>query len=80
MKEVENIIDEKKQGEAASPAKKVTTILSTFADDSKEEQDSWRAEILTELVSDQFEENVETFKDNLFYREVMKEYDRVWII
>ena len=77
MKEVENIIDEKKQGEAASPAKKVTTILSTFADDSKEEQDSWRAEILTELVSDQFEENVETFKDNLFYREVMKEYDRV---
>ena len=36
MKEVENIIDEKKQGEAASPAKKVTTILSTFADDSKD--------------------------------------------
>lgn len=217
MKEVENIIDEKKQGEAASPAKKVTTILSTFADDSKdlseakslavdyeqlysdakkenasleekkkfavnavlmqnamkrhltqvgknhpdqfrhdpksidlytayavnsyatvdalqsvggevfgplikqayeeasghkelkeenkgafqndmakllylsflqyeydhvtgtkEEQDSWRAEILTELISDQFEENVERFKENLFYREVMKEYDRVY--
>ena len=29
MKEVENIIDEKKQGEAASPAKKVTTISIT---------------------------------------------------
>ena len=27
MKEVENIIDEKKQGEAASPAKKVTVTV-----------------------------------------------------
>ena len=42
-----------------------------------EEKNAWRAEILTELISDQFEENIEKFKSNQYFQEVMKEHNRL---
>ncbi len=45
---------------------------------NEDEKNAWRSEILTELISDKFEDNVQKFKTNPYYRDVMTKHIRLY--